>query len=63
MVRIFLLCGSSELEAPISSDACAMSAKIPERKADPYDEREGGSLGSSDEIWVQDLFLAEVACK
>jgi hypothetical protein len=38
-----------------------MSAKIPERKADPYDERKGW-LGSSDEIWVQDLFLVEEAC-
>lgn len=38
MVRLFLLCGSSELgsEAPdFSSDAWAMSANIPDRKADP----------------------------
>ena len=63
MVRLFLWCGSPklELEAPISSDVWAISAKIPERKADPYDERKGW-LGSSDEIWVQDLFLAEEAC-
>ena len=63
MVRLFLWCGSPklELEAPISSDVWAISAKIPERKADPYDERKGW-LGSSDEIWVQDLFLAKEAC-
>lgn len=44
MVRLFFLCGSSELklDAPgVSSDAWAMSANIPERKADPYDERKG----------------------
>lgn len=44
VVRLFLVRGSSELDLDVpsvSSDAWAMSAKIPERKADPYDERKG----------------------
>lgn len=62
MIRLLLWFGS-KLKAPVSPDACAMSAKIPERKADPYERREGGSVGSSDEISAQCLFLAEAACK